>query len=301
MKGAVIDLGTNTFGLIVFRETASKKIEVLIRDKAFVNLGEGGINSNIITEKAMKRAYFAMEHFVDTCRSFGVYPEQIRAFGTSALRDANNAKEFIDKICTLHDLEVILIDGKGEAELIYQGVRSIHNFDTDRSCIMDIGGGSTEFIVTKANTVLEESSFNIGISRITQLFDLSDPLNSEDINRIKLFLEYQTKDYFKTLTAEHLIGAAGSFETYYLLLNKSSSYDIHKTHLLPLEELHKVLDFLIYSSYEERMNNYWIVDYRKDMINVAAYKTKWVLNQIGAKACYFSPAGIKEGVISTCF
>src|SRR5690554_7701242 len=99
MKGAVIDLGTNTFGLIVFRETASKKIEVLIRDKAFVNLGEGGINSNIITEKAMKRAYFAMEHFVDTCRSFGVYPEQIRAFGTSALRDANNAKEFIDKIC----------------------------------------------------------------------------------------------------------------------------------------------------------------------------------------------------------
>src|SRR5690554_7946254 len=115
MKGAVIDLGTNTFGLIVFRETASKKIEVLIRDKAFGNLGEGGINSNIITEKAMKRAYFAMEHVVHTCRFFGVYAEQIWAVRACALRDANTAIEFIGKICALHDLEFILIEGKVEA------------------------------------------------------------------------------------------------------------------------------------------------------------------------------------------
>lgn len=300
MKGAVIDLGTNTFGLIVYRETASQ-IEILIRDRAFVDLGEGGINSNIITEKAMKRAYFAIDHFVDTCRSFGVYPEQIRAFGTSALRDAKNAKEFLDKIYELHDLEVTLINGKGEADFVYQGVRSIHTFGKGLSCIMDIGGGSTEFTVTQPEKIQDQKSFNIGISRITQLFELSDPLSPDDINRIKLFLEYQTKGYFETLTANDLIGAVGSFETYFLLMNKSSTYDIHKTHLLPLEELNKVLDYLIHSTIEERHANYWIADYRKDMINVAAYKTKWVLDQIGASACYFSPAGIKEGVISTGF
>ncbi|HLV42229.1 MAG TPA: hypothetical protein VKY37_08120 [Brumimicrobium sp.] len=300
MKGAVIDLGTNTFGLIVFKETASKK-EILIRDKAFVNLGEGGINSNIITEKAMERAYFAIDHFVDTCRSFGVYPQHIRAFGTSALRDAKNAQEFIDKICELHDLKVTLIDGKGEAEFAYQGVLSIHSFGKSTSCIMDIGGGSTEFTVMKSQKILDQKSFNIGISRITQLFELSDPLSEEDMNRIKLFLEYQTKDYFDQLTVKDLIGAAGSFETYFLLLNKSSTYDIHKTHLLPLKELKEALDYLIHSTVSERDNNYWIADYRKDMINVAAYKTKWVLDKIGAKACYFSPAGIKEGVIATGF
>jgi len=300
MRGAVIDLGTNTFGLIVFEEKASKR-EILIRDKAFVNLGEGGINSNIITQKAMDRAYFAMDHFVDTCRSFGVYPEQIRAFGTSALRDAKNAKEFIDKICELHDLEVILIDGKGEAELVYQGVQNIHTFKQNSSCIMDIGGGSTEFIITKGKNVQEQKSFNIGISRITQLLSLSDPLNSDDISRIKLFLEYQTKDYFESLKANDLIGAAGSFETYYLLLNKNSTYNIHNTHLLPMEELYKALDYLIYSTRAERDSNYWIADYRKDMINVAAYKTKWVLEKLGATACYFSPAALKEGVIATSF
>jgi exopolyphosphatase/guanosine-5'-triphosphate,3'-diphosphate pyrophosphatase len=300
MKGAVIDLGTNTFGLIVFEEKASQR-KILITDKSFVNLGEGGINYNFLTKKAMERAYFAIDHFVDTCRSFGVYPEQIRAFGTSALRDAKNAQEFLDEIYKLHNLKVLLINGKDEADFVYQGVQSIHSFGKGLSCIMDIGGGSTEFTVTKSKIVQEQKSFNIGISRITQLFELSDPLSPDDINRIKLFLEYQTKGYFETLTVDDLIGAAGSFETYFLLLNKTSTYDSQKTHLLPLKELNEALDDLIHSTFAERDKNYWIVDYRKDMINVAAYKTKWVLDQIGASACYFSPAGLKEGVIASAF
>jgi exopolyphosphatase/guanosine-5'-triphosphate,3'-diphosphate pyrophosphatase len=300
MKGAVIDLGTNTFGLIVFEEKASQR-KILITDKSFVNLGEGGINYNFLTKKAMERAYFAINHFVDTCRSFGVYPEQIRAFGTSALRDAKNAQEFLDEIYKLHNLKVLLINGKDEADFVYQGVQSIHSFGKGLSCIMDIGGGSTEFTVTKSKIVQEQKSFNIGISRITQLFELSDPLSPDDINRIKLFLEYQTKGYFETLTVDDLIGAAGSFETYFLLLNKTSTYDSQKTHLLPLKELNEALDDLIHSTFAERDKNYWIVDYRKDMINVAAYKTKWVLDQIGASACYFSPAGLKEGVIASAF
>lgn len=300
MRGAVIDLGTNTFGLIVFKVN-NGKTEILITDKSFVNLGEGGINSNILTSQAMKRAYFAIDHFVETCRSFSIYPDKIRAFGTSALRDAKNASEFLDKIEELHNLKIKLIGGKKEAELVFAGVSSIHPFLENTSCIMDIGGGSTEFTVTKGDIVHEISSFNIGISRITQLFDLSDPLTKEDINRIEMFLEYQTKDYFKTLTADSLIGAAGSFETFFNLINETSSYDNNSTHLLQFDKLQSVLDELIYSSRAERDENYWIIDYRKEMINVAALKTKWVLDFIGATNCYFSPSGLKEGVIATAF
>lgn len=300
MKGAVIDLGTNTFGLIVFEEIAGN-IEVLITDKSFVNLGEGGINSNFITPEAMERAYFAIGHFVETCRSFNVYPDKIRGFGTSALRDAKNAKEFLDKIEELHNLKIQLIDGKKEAELVYEGVSSIHSFVEPTSCIMDIGGGSTEFTVTNAKVVIEQNSFNIGISRITQLFDLSDPLTNQDIQNIKVFLEYQSKSYFETLSTDSLVGAAGSFETFFSLINKTSSYSRNITHLLPMKELNQVLDELIHSSRAEREENYWIRDYRKDMINVAAFKTKWVLEQIGATSCYFSPVGLKEGVIATAF
>lgn len=300
MRGAVIDLGTNTFGLIVF-EVLEGKMEVLHTDKSFVNLGEGGINSNIITPEAMERAYFSITHFVDSCRSFEVYPNKIRGFGTSALRDAKNGNEFLEKVEKVNQLKIRLINGKQEAELVYEGVSSIHPFLEDTSCIMDIGGGSTEFTITKNNAVQEQNSFNIGISRITQLFDLSDPLSSEDLLRIRLFLEYQTKDYFKTLSTDSLIGAAGSFETFYNLIFKTSTYDRNTTHLLPMKELNQVLNELIYSTRAERDENFWIIDYRKEMINVAAFKTKWILDQIGATSCYFSPSGLKEGIIATAF
>ncbi|RYM33858.1 hypothetical protein ERX46_07795 [Brumimicrobium glaciale] len=300
MRGAVIDLGTNTFGLIVF-ETKADKTEILITDKSFVNLGEGGINSNILTPRAMERAYFAIDHFVETCRSFGVYPDKIHGFGTSALRDATNAKEFLDKIEKLHQLKIRLINGKKEAELVYAGVSSIHPFSEESSCIMDIGGGSTEFTVTKSDIVQEQKSFNIGISRITQLFELSDPLTKDDINRIEIFLEYQTKSYFETLSVDSLIGAAGSFETFFSMINKTASYDNNTTHLLPFDKLKTILDELIHSTRAERDANYWIIDYRKEMINVAALKTKWVLDFVGATSCYFSPSGLKEGIIATAF
>lgn len=300
MRGAVIDLGTNTFGLIVF-EVIEGNMEILITDKSFVNLGEGGINSNIITPEAMERAYFSIDHFVETCRMYDVYPDRIRGFGTSALRDAKNAKEFLDRIEELHRLKIELINGNQEAELVYEGVNNIHPFVESSSCIMDIGGGSTEFTTTKGSTVEEQNSFNIGISRITQLFDLSDPLTNEDLKRIKVFLDFQSKSYFEGLSADCLIGAAGSFETFYNLIFKTSTYDRNTTHLLPMKELNQVLNELIYSTRAERDENFWIIDYRKEMINVAALKTKWILDQIGATSCYFSPSGLKEGIIATAF
>ena len=300
MRGAVIDLGTNTFGLIVF-ESLNDELKILFTDKSFVNLGEGGINSNHITPEAMGRAYFAIDHFIDCCREFNVYPNQIKGFGTSALRDAKNAKEFLDKVESVNQLKIELIDGNREAELVYEGVNSIHPFLEARSCIMDIGGGSTEFTVTNGSIVEDSVTFNIGISRIIQSFELSDPLTEENLNDIRSFLEIQTKGYFKNLSVDCLIGAAGSFETLYSLINETSTYNRNASHLLPMEKINKVLDELIYSTRTERDNNYWIVDYRKEMVNVAAFKTKWVLDQIGAKTCYFSPSGLKEGIIATAF
>lgn len=297
MRGAVIDLGTNTFGLIIY-EIIDENIKILITDKSFVNLGDEGINSNILSPQAMERAYFAITHFVETCRSFNVYPDKIDGFGTSALRDAKNAKEFLDKIEKQNNLKIQLIDGKKEAELVFEGVSRIHLFAEESSCIMDIGGGSTEFTVTKSNIVQEQNSFNIGISRIMQLFELSDPLTKEDIKRIEIYLKYQTKSYFENISVESLIGAAGSFETFFNLIYQTSSYSNNSTHILPVEKLKTILDELIHSTRAERDENFWIIDYRKEMINVAALKTKWVLDLIGAKSCYFSPSGLKEGIIA---
>lgn len=298
MKGAVIDLGTNTFSLVIFEKEGTQQT-VLHTDKSFVNIGEGGINFNRITEKAIARAQFAFTHFMDACRSYKITSENIRAFGTSALRSAENADEFIDDIQHKFNIKITIISGNQEAQLIYKGVRSIHPFTEDFSCIFDIGGGSTEFIFTQKEKLYSQKSFNIGISRIIQLFNLSDPLTTRDKEQIIQFLEEQTEGYFKTANCTALIGSAGSFETFYHLIFDRATYDENTTYQLPAEELKKTLKVLISSSFKERDKMHWIANYRKTMIHVAALKTKWVLNQLQVECFYFSPAALKEGVITS--
>lgn len=292
MNGAVIDLGTNTFNLIIFRKS-SQKHEVLASFKQPVNLGMGGINENIISPQAIQRATKALTDFVQKCKEYNV--EKIKAFGTSAMRGAKNATSFVEDIKNNLDIEIIIIDGQEEASLIYEGVKSVHDF-TANSCIMDIGGGSTEFIFVEQDIVTSKESFDIGVSRIIQKFDLSDPLSKSDIETVIDFFESNSNYNFKNRKSEHLIGASGSFETYSQLVQKKE-LDPWRSSLLPFDTFLKQLDYLIHSSLKQRNQNSAIPDYRERMIHVAALKTKWVIETLGIKQCYTSPASLKEGVI----
>lgn len=300
MKRAVIDLGTNTFSLLVFEENASNRT-VITTDKSFVNLGEAGINKNFIAPKAMNRAYNTIKEFVGICQSNGVGPSQICAFGTSALRNAENSTDLMKKVDTNLHLKIVLIDGDEEAKLVYEAVKDVHHFNNEYSCIMDIGGGSTEFIVTNNQDFIESKSFKIGLSRLIQMKVLSNPLSAPDRVQIKAFLGLETEGYFKPYPIHDLVGTGGSFETYFHLINQTFELDYSKSYHLPMSQLLHTLDYLIDSSLEDRLQNPWIVDFRKSMINVAALKTKWALQQMKAKECYFSPASLKEGVMITQF
>lgn len=292
MKGAVIDLGTNTFNLIIFKKT-NEKFEVLSSYKYPVNLGMGGINENVISPEALSRATSALTDFAAKCKEHHV--EKIKAFGTSAMRGAKNAVSFVDEIKRSLGLDITIIDGQEEASLIYGGVKSVHKFE-ENSCIMDIGGGSTEFIFVEDGVVSSKESFDIGVSRIIQKFNLNDPLSASDISTIIEFLETNVSEDFKSRNSNHLIGASGSFETYSHLIEKKE-LDNWKSNLLPFDTFLEKLDFLIHSSLKERNQNIAIPDYRERMIHVAAIKTKWVIDKLGIKQCYTSPASLKEGII----
>src|SRR5690625_7510741 len=97
MKGAVIDMGTNSFNLLVYEKTAGKSIDIA-SGKIFVNIGEGGINKKQLTQDAINRAYKAIEEFVQICDEYSVPSNKIVAFGTSARRDAANARELPNKL-----------------------------------------------------------------------------------------------------------------------------------------------------------------------------------------------------------
>ena len=290
---AAIDLGTNTFSLAIC-DVVNGKLNLIHQEKEGVQLGMGGINLGYIAPDAFKRAMDCLGRFKLSCEKYGVH--EIRAIGTSAIRDAKNANELIQKVKEQYQFDITIIDGIQEANFIYQGIAYAHVFSVP-SLIIDIGGGSTELIFADQNGIIALNSFNMGISRIYQLFDLSDPLSIDDIQKIERYLDENTGDFFKNIKTDVLIGAAGSFDTFYEMIKKSKYPVTYESVEIPMQQFKQIIEEVINSSFEERNAQPHIIEIRKRLAPIAAVKTRWILEKIKATKIIFSPCSLKEGVL----
>jgi exopolyphosphatase/guanosine-5'-triphosphate,3'-diphosphate pyrophosphatase len=293
MRKAVIDLGTNTFNLLIV-QVHDGEIQVLHNEKEGVALGMGGINNQMISSEALDRALTALKRFKRVCENHEVI--LIKAIGTSAIRDAKNAAHFLQIVKAEVGIEVEIVSGHREAELIYKGIAASHDFN-ENSLIMDIGGGSTEFISANQLGIHEMISMNIGVSRIFQLFELSDPLSTTDVIQIEKWLDTHAGTFFENRNENVLIGASGSFETFYELIHNEQFPEKNKSIEISVDHLTEILEQIISSTQEERNRNQWIIPIRKKMAPIAAVKTRWVLRQIPVNQVFISPYSLKEGVI----
>jgi len=293
MRIAVIDLGTNTFNLLI-ADAGRSGFRVVHNSKEGVALGMGGINEQRIAPEAIKRAMNAFEKFAGICIRYDVH--HIRAIGTSALRDASNASELVDEVYRQYGVSIEIIGGLQEAQLIYDGVRWSYDF-AEPSLIMDIGGGSTEFIRGHQDEELQFCSLDIGVSRAVQLFELSDPISYEDEENLLRWFEESAGplDDFKPCTT--LVGASGSFETFYEMINETPFPEGIMPIWLERAELDKTLDWIINSTFEERERHPYIIPIRRRMAPIAALKTKWILNRFDIKEVVISPCSLKEGTL----
>jgi exopolyphosphatase / guanosine-5'-triphosphate,3'-diphosphate pyrophosphatase len=293
MRVAVIDLGTNTFNLLI-ADVSEGGFTVVHNSKEGVALGMGGINEQRITPEAMTRALKTFEKFNAICREHGV--ENIQAIGTSALRDAENSDELVDTVQRLYGVSIGIIDGLQEAQLIYDGVRWSYDF-TQPSLIMDIGGGSTEFIRGFGEEKLQFCSLNIGVSRAVQSFRLSDPISDED--HLQLIDWFEENSWpltdFKSCTT--LVGASGSFETFYEMIHETPFPPGIAPIWLSRAELDDTLDWIIRSRFEERERHPYIIPIRRRLAPIAALQTKWILEKFDIKDVVISPCSLKEGTL----
>ncbi|MBU2018938.1 MAG: hypothetical protein KJ941_04765 [Bacteroidetes bacterium] len=293
MIKAVIDVGTNTFNLLV-AEVNERSFTVIHSEKEGVSLGMGGINENRLAAKSMQRALVTLKRFKLKCDSLQV--EQIVALGTSALRDASNQFEFLDLVNKEVGLKIQIITGLEEADLIYKGVKTICSFETE-AVIVDIGGGSTEFIFAKKEGVESAISMNIGVSRIYQLFKLSDPISDLDEKKIIEFLEEKSEGRLDNWNCSTLIGSSGSFETFYELIYQHKFPKENKMIEINLDALNSVLDEMKKSTFLEREQNDFIVPFRKIMMPITSVKVQWFIKKIGIKKILISPYSLKEGAL----
>lgn len=302
-KIAILDLGTNTFNLLIAEINNLGEFKILENKKLPVKLGEGRINNKEIISSAFNRGIDAIHKHYNLIKKYNI--QTIHALGTSALRTAKNGQEFLDKIKTDTGIDVQIISGDKEAELIYYGVRQTLNLNMEQFVILDIGGGSNEFIIADMNQIIWKKSYPLGIARLLEKYNPSDPIKNEEIEEIYEFLAGNLQDLFDHLKKNQiniLVGASGSFETFVTMINQ---LDVDETVCVLKDNSTElsIQDFLFLnkkladSTLKERKNMKGLEPMRIEMIVLASLFVKFILENHDFKQLIQSNFSLKEGVV----
>jgi len=300
MITAILDFGTNTFNLLI-AERQERGFNILLSSKQPVKLGRGGIQVNRITPDAMERGFVAIHNHMETIRGYEV--DEIRAFATSAIRNADNGEEFTEEVHRRFGFRTRIIPGDREAELIYKGVRQAIAFGEDNAMILDIGGGSIEFIICNNRGIVWKQSFELGMARLLELYDLSDPITSEEIRALENYFRQELAPLREVVKKERpltLIGASGSFDTFHALIRhrKGMESDHFFGREISLKDYSKLNKVLVRSTREERMAMPGMEPVRVEMIVAATIFVSFVLRDCRISRLHHSEFALKEGVIS---
>jgi exopolyphosphatase/guanosine-5'-triphosphate,3'-diphosphate pyrophosphatase len=303
MRIAVIDLGTNTFNLIIAQRLDDNTIEFLFRTKRAVLLGKDGINRHYITNEAMSRALNVLSEYRNIVAEYGV--EKIIAIGTSAFRTANNSDDLINEVSKRFNISIQIISGDREAEYIYWGIRQSIEQQTEPFLIIDIGGGSNELIIANSENILWEKSYPIGMARLKEKFQLSAPCLPSEISVLENYFSETLSDFFvevQKYPIHSIIGAEGAFESFQQIaahhLSKIELVEnAGKATVLPLEIFNEVHQLLISSSLEERGKINGLELFRVEMIVLASIFVEFILKKLNWPKLYVSSFSLKEGVV----
>lgn len=178
MKLAAIDIGSNSIHVVIVRAVKGQHIEIIDREKETTRLGSGALIEHKLSKDAIDRAVMALRRFKQMAVANKV--DRIITTATAAVRESNNADKFIERVQKEVGLEVHLLPGVEEARLIALAVSEVTDFNGRRGLIIDIGGGSTELIVTDGGEPRLLMSLRLGAVRLTEKFITTDPISDKE-------------------------------------------------------------------------------------------------------------------------
>ena len=182
MRIAAIDIGTNSVHMIVVQVRPDHSFEIVDREKEMVRLGAGGLGGRALTETTMRSALQALTKFKRLADSHEV--DEVVAAATSAVREAENGREFLDAIRQRTGIETRVISGTEEARLIHRA--AVYGVDVSEGAalVIDVGGGSVELTLGRGPRVRVAHSLKLGVIRLTERFVRSDPISRADERRM---------------------------------------------------------------------------------------------------------------------
>ncbi len=178
---AIIDIGTNSVKLLV-AEVEGTKVTRLFEDSEQTRLGQGFYESSRLLPEAMLTTAQSVQRWAERAAAF--FPERLEVIATSAAREAINQTELLEVVEHESGLRVRVISGETEAAWAYLGVTTNPNLSSKNILVLDVGGGSTEFILGKGLTPLASKSFKLGTVRLLETFPPKDPPTAADLQSV---------------------------------------------------------------------------------------------------------------------
>lgn len=294
-KLAVLDLGTNTFHLLILEFQEDGQFTEHFRERRFIKLAENGIEK--IGAQPFSRAVATMQDFAKILEEQQV--DRVFAFGTAALRTASNGPTLANTILEKTGIKVDIIDGNREAALIHKGVQLAVPFDQENRLIMDIGGGSVEFIIANQDRVQWAESFPIGVAILYNEFHSTEPISTESQEELHAFIDQKLGALAAALLrfpCKDLVGASGTFDVIENLLAESKAGPHHA--FVAANQLGILKDKVLAATLEERRNMPVIPLDRSDMIVVAVLLIEYIIEVAHIERIIISEFALKEGVLA---
>lgn len=298
MKIAVFDLGTNVFNLLIARVSKGKcEIREVIKEGN--HIGKGGFKSARLTQEAIESSLSVLDKMYARIEAAGGV-SHVKAFATSAIRDASNGEEFVKLLRERYRMDAEIISGEREAELIYKGIRESILLYNEKVLMLDIGGGSNELIIADREKIYWKESFPLGVIRMKEMLEPSDPVKDDEVKRYESFLESELDSFFRQAAIykpKLLIGSSGSFDTLRELIYPDDDGTLPAMEL-PLEKFALLHERLLKSTREERVKMAGMSPLRVDYMVLGSIFADFIIRKTGIREMYQSSYSLKEGYMA---
>jgi exopolyphosphatase/guanosine-5'-triphosphate,3'-diphosphate pyrophosphatase len=208
---AVFDIGTNSIHMLVVEVHKDLSFGVLDHEKDTTRLGDGSFETKRLSRIRMARAFRVLEKFVKIAARYKV--KKMFGVATSAVRDAKNGRQFTEAIYKRTGARIRIISGEEEGRLIFLGASSGVDIGKSRALLIDIGGGSAEFILGDKERILFNESFPLGAARLTDHFIHKDPPSKKELKRLEKHIAKEIRPTIKKIKGlgfSEIVGTAGT-------------------------------------------------------------------------------------------
>ncbi len=298
---AAIDLGTNSFHIIIAEVKNPDTLTIIARDREVIRLGtQIGDELKIISNDEINRAIKILKKFKMLAQK---YDAQIFTAATSALREASNRIEFIEQVYKETGIKVNVVDGEYEAELIYKGAEKALELKNQKALCIDVGGGSTEFILTNKAEFVFAKSLKIGAVRLSKKFFPEFFLTDKGIESCRIYVKsiLQAELKYGSNVYEIAVGASGTIQSIArtILANKSGTAPRSINGFsFKRDELMEFSDFLLSKkTHEERLQIKNIELKRADILPAGIIILTETFNHFRIEEMKISEFALREGLI----